>query len=224
LNGIAPFYRFPENHAVPKSSLGTDGNTPTDGVDGAPSGDAALDELYRTHFNSLVANIRKSFGAGPPDPEDVVQSAFAKFATLENPQNIQDPRSFIYIAARNLVLDHKRSAKVADAYIAEQIALDVELKLEGITPERVVVAKDRFAILVEAMNTLPRKQQIILAMSRLEGKSYREISAETGWSAGDISRNMTLAITTLVVALNRKQRIARNEMSRSNTKNTEDRT
>ncbi|WP_165793724.1 RNA polymerase sigma factor [Hyphococcus luteus] len=170
--------------------------------------DTLLADLYRNHFANLVSNIRKSFGSGPPDPEDVVQSAFAKYASLENPQEIKDPRSFIYIAARNLVLDHKRSAKVADAYIAEQIALDYELKLEGITPERVVVAKERFDILIEAMRALPRKQQVILAMSRLEGKSYREIGEEMGWSAGDISRNMKMAIASLVIALKRKRMIA----------------
>jgi len=136
-----------------------------------------------------------------------VQSAFTKFASLERPENIRDARAFLYIAARNIVLDHKRSAKVADAYIAEQIALDHELKLEGITPERVVVSKQRFSILVDAMRGLPRKQQVILAMSRLEGKSYREIREETGWSAGDISRNMTAGISALVIALKRAQRI-----------------
>lgn len=180
-----------------------------DGVGDRPidrSDDARLDALYRDYFASLVANIRKSFGAGPPEPEDVVQSAFAKYASLKNPEEIRDPRSFIFIAARNLVLDHKRSSKVADAYIAEQIAFDRDLVLEEITPERVVVAKERFDTLIEAMRRLPHKQQVILSMSRLEGKSYREIGEETGWSAGDISRNMNAAIAALVIALKRSQR------------------
>ncbi|WP_165793476.1 RNA polymerase sigma factor [Hyphococcus luteus] len=176
--------------------------------DSSVTADNRLDDLYRAHFAALVANIRKSFGSGPPEPEDVVQSAFAKYAALENPQDIKDPRSFIFIAARNLVLDAKRSGKVADAYIAEQIALDAELRLEEITPERVVVAKERFETLIATMQELPHKQQVILAMSRVEGKSYREISEETGWSAGDISRNMNAGIAALVVALKRQKRLA----------------
>ena len=168
-----------------------------------------LDTLYRDHFASLVANIRRSFGAGPPEPEDVVQSAFAKFAALDNPDSIKDPRAFLFIAARNLVLDHKRSRKVADAYIAEQIAFDREFVLEEITPERVVIAKERFDTLIEAMRALPLKQQVILTMSRLEGKSYREIGKETGWSVGDISRNMNAGISALVIALKRAERVKR---------------
>lgn len=169
--------------------------------------DVQLDKLYRSHFADLCTSIRRSFGAGPPEPEDAVQSAFEKFAKLKNPSEVRDARAFLYITARNVILDHKRSAKVADAYIAEQIALDHEFKLEGITPERVVESKERFDILVEAMRTLPRKQQLILVMSRLEGKSYREIRKETGWSAGDVSRNMSAAISTLVVALKRAKRV-----------------
>ncbi len=169
--------------------------------------DARLDSLYRAHFNELCANIRKSFGPGPPESEDAVQSAFMKFASLENPEKIKDARAYLYIMARNVILDHKRTVKVANAYIAEQIALDHALKLEGITPERVVVSKQRFSTLVEAMRTLPRKQQAILVMSRIEGKSYREIRKETGWSAGDISRNMTAGISALVIALKRAQKI-----------------
>lgn len=173
---------------------------------GSPS-EARLNDLYRVHFKELCANIRKSFGSGPPEPEDAVQSAFEKFAKLDNPDTVKDARAFLYVAARNVILDHKRTAKVANAYIAEQIALDYELKLEGITPERVVESKQRFEALTDAMRALPEKQQLILAMSRLEGKSYREIGKETGWSAGDISRNMNAAISALVIALKRAERI-----------------
>lgn len=164
-----------------------------------------LDALYRQHFDELCLSIRQSFGSGPPDPEDVVQSAFAKFASIKNKDKIRDARSFLFIMARNIVLDFKRSRKTSDAYIEEQIALDRDLKLEGITPERVVLSKQRFETLVEAMRALPRKQQKILYMSRLEGKSYREISKETGWSAADISRNMNAGIQALVASLERQK-------------------
>ena len=63
------------------------------------------------------------------------------------------------------------------------------------------------------MRALPKKQQVILAMSRLEGKSYREIREETGWSAGDISRNMNAGIAALVIALKRAQRIRKQNQS-----------
>lgn len=160
-----------------------------------------LDRLYRLHFQDLCANIYKSFGPGPPEPEEVVQTAYAKYVELAEPEKISNPRAFLYIAARNIVLDHKRRLKVFDSYAAEQIAFEKELGLEEITPERVVLAKERFDVLVEVIKKLPKKQQVVLTMSRLEGKPYREIAKETGWSPADISRQMQAGMTALVRAL-----------------------
>ena len=168
--------------------------------------DADLDALYRAHFSDLVAHVRAAFGPGPPEPEDAVQTAFVKFARLEDRGAVANPRSFLFISAQNIILDHKRASRTANAYIAEQLALDTEMALEQITPERVVEAKERFSILVAAMRQLPQKQQVLLAMSRIEGKTYREIAAETGYSLADVGRSINQAITSLVIALKRDRR------------------
>lgn len=172
------------------------------------TGGALLDQLYRAHYSDLCKNINVNFGPGPPEPEDVVQAAFIKFAALDDPQSIRNPRSFLFVAARNLVLDYKRRAKLNDAYLADQIALDAELLLEEITPERVVIAKDYFDRLSAAIRRLPEKQQIVLAMSRLEGKSYQQIRAETGWSPADISRTLRAGMETVMVIMESDPRLS----------------
>lgn len=168
--------------------------------------DTELDGLYRAHYGDLVVKIRAAFGSGPPEPEDAVQSAFMKFARLEDRATVSNPRNFLFISAQNIILDHKRASRTANAYIAEQLALDTDMALEQITPERVVESKERFSILVAAMRQLPQKQQVLLAMSRIEGKTYREIAAETGYSLADVGRSINQAITTLVIALKRDRR------------------
>jgi len=44
-------------------------------------------------------------------------------------------------------------------------------------------------------------------MNRIQGKSYDQIVAETGWSLGDISRNMKTAKTMLREALAREKKL-----------------
>ncbi|KDA00741.1 RNA polymerase sigma factor [Hyphomonas oceanitis] len=171
--------------------------------------DAELDGLYRAYFADLVTKVRAAFGSGPPEPEDAVQTAFMKFARLKDRTAVANPRNFIFISAQNVILDHRRASRTANAYIAEQLALDTELALEQITPERVAEAKERFSILIAAMRQLPQKQQALLTMSRLEGKTYREIAAETGYSLADVGRSINQAITTLVIALKRDSRLPR---------------
>lgn len=168
---------------------------------------ARLDELYRVNFKPLERAIHGAFGAGPPEPEEVVQAAFAKYAKMKNHDRIADPKAFLFMIARNIILDHKRKARRNDAYVAEQLAYDPEYELEEITPERVLIHKERFNILVATIKTLPQKQQVILIMNRIQGKSYDQIVAETGWSLGDISRNMKTAKTMLREALARDKKL-----------------
>ena len=165
-----------------------------------------LETLFRNHFTDLCKSINRVFGAGPPEPEDLVQDAFERYARLEDRSAIRNPRSFLFITAKNIGLDFKRRAKTNNAYLAEQIALDAELKLEELTPERVVLAKDYVEAVTGAIAMLPRKQQLILVKSRLEGKSFKQIGEETGWSAGDISRNLHAAMDALVACAERRQR------------------
>lgn len=79
----------------------------------AGGGSLLIEGLYRDHFKDLCRNIHKSFGGGPPEPEEVVQAAFTKFASLENPERIAEPRSFLFITARNRTTTLTRNSPVA---------------------------------------------------------------------------------------------------------------
>lgn len=169
------------------------------------TGDASLEEIYRAYFEPLSAAIARTFGQGPPEPEEIVQAAFLKFMRLPDRGKVGNARAFLYATARNIIIDHKRKAKRNDAYVAEQLAFDPDFRLEEISPERVLEAKDRFAALVAAMKTLPYKQQVVLTLNRLHGKSYAEIIKATGWSLGDISRNLNAGKEALIRALDREE-------------------
>lgn len=164
-----------------------------------------LETLFRDHFTDLCKSINRIFGPGPPDPEDLVQDAFERYARLEDRSSIRNPRSFLFITAKNIALDFRRRRKTTDAYLAEQAALGAAAKLEEVTPERVVLAKDYVEAVTAALRALPRKQQVILVKSRLEGKSFKQIREETGWSVGDISRNLHTAMEMLVEEAERRR-------------------
>ena len=163
--------------------------------------DAALSEIYRTLFKPLCASVAKTFGQGPPEPEEVVQNAFAKFLTAKDRHSIREPRAWLFMTARNIILDHKRHKKHVDAYVAEQLSYDPDYKLEEITPLRVLEQKERFEVMVAAMKRLPHKQQVMITMNRVQGKTYKEIARETGWSLGHISAQVNEAKAILLEAI-----------------------
>ena len=162
-----------------------------------------FEELYRVYWQDLCGHLRRMFGAGPPEPEDAVQAAFLRFAALEEPQLVRNPRAFLLVTARNIILDQKRRSGRHLEYAKAVLAENSAPQLDEISPERVLIEKERFAVINEVFRQLPHKQQVILTLRRRYGYTYQQIATETGWSYGDVYRQMDKALVTLSQALKR---------------------
>jgi iron complex outermembrane receptor protein len=67
-----------------------------------------LAALYLRYRRDIVEFVRRKFGPGPPEPEDVAQAVFLQLASHGDASLIQNPRSFLLKSAQNVVLDHHR--------------------------------------------------------------------------------------------------------------------
>lgn len=141
----------------------------------AQSGNEAfLDGLYRAHRQELCLYIRRKFGAGPPEPEDVAQSAFARFAALENHREIPNPKAYLMLTARNLVIDARRRGTTAAG--AEQDLRQVHENDHDPSAEDVLSSREELNRLAEIVAELKPKQRVAFLMNRLDGLSYAEIA------------------------------------------------
>lgn len=162
---------------------------------------ADLNDLYERYWDELCRYLNRRFGTGPPEPEDIAQSAFARFVAVPDRQRITNPRAFLYKVARNAVVDHHRKTRCQDSYVADALARAGEEILDEITPERVIIERERFAILNDVVKRLPEKQRRVLMMSRYHGETYAEIARKTGWSKSDIGRQVIAAVEAIDEAL-----------------------
>ncbi|WP_375209820.1 RNA polymerase sigma factor [Hyphomonas jannaschiana] len=169
----------------------------------AVKGSPNFEQLYRVYWKDLCGHLRRMFGAGPPEPEDAVQAAFIRYAALEEPQKVRNPRAFLLVTARNIILDQKRRSGRHMAYAKAVLAENSGPQLDDISPERVLLEKERFEAIDEAFRKLPEKQQVILTLRRQHGYTYQQIANETGWSYGDVYRQMDKALASLSQALKR---------------------
>ncbi len=169
----------------------------------AVNGSGDFEQLYRVYWQDLCGHLRRVFGAGPPEPEDAVQAAFIRFAALEEPQRVRNPRAFLLVTARNIILDQKRRSGRHLDYAKAVLAENSGPQLDDLSPERVLIEKERFEVINEVFQTLPHKQQVILTLRRRYNYTYKQISDETGWSYGDVYRQMDKALASLSQALKR---------------------
>ena len=161
----------------------------------------SLQRLYRLYGASLVAALRKRFGDGPPDPEDAAHAAIIKYIELGAESEVAAPRAFLFAMARNLMVDELRRMDVRRRHAELEECNPLLPKVEEITPENVLLNRERRVRLNQAVRALPERQRRLIIMSRIDGLSYKQIAERTGLSQAGISREITRALATLQAML-----------------------
>ena len=157
-----------------------------------------LKQLYERYWTDLCRHIRATFGSGAADPQDVAQSAFARYLTIDDRQAVENPRAFLYTTARNIALDITRHLKHTRRHV---VAAAANATMDECSPERIALARERAAALSAVIEKLPRKQRQALLLNRLHDLSYSEIAERTGASKSDVRRQIVRALATIEAAL-----------------------
>lgn len=161
-----------ESASLPSMSEARGSEEPSTG-DGTSFG-----ELYRQHWTNLCHYVRRNFGSGPPDPEDVAQQAFERLSGSS--AVVENVGPFLRRTARNLVIDHHRASLRTQNVMAEIAVLDG--KYAEHSPEDVVSSKEELLILNSAIAKLPAKERAALLMHRVDGATFTEIAEHFGVS------------------------------------------
>ena len=166
------------------------------------AGGGALRDLYENYREELVVFIRGKVGGGPPEAEDVTQQAFANYAALKEPQSIKNPRAFLYRTANNILINHLRHNGYSRAHIAsERHQNEIFGDCDELSPEIVLLEKERFAVVLSAVKRMKRRRRRFLLLHRLQGLSYCEIARRVGVSEATVRREVEAAVNLCAEAL-----------------------
>ena len=165
-------------------------------MDGAPTiewmtaeQDRRISEAFENTKGRLRNFIRKAV-ADEADAEDILQDVFYEFVEayrLMKP--IEQAGAWLFRVARNRIIDLFRKRRT-DPLRAEPTVVDNGelLKLEDLLPspdsgpEAAFARNLFFAELDHALEELPEEQRAVFVAHELEGRSFRELAAETGVS------------------------------------------
>jgi RNA polymerase sigma factor (sigma-70 family) len=164
-----------------------------------------VDVLYARHRSELCQYIKKHFGAGPPDPEDVVQETFIKYAAIENLQTIDNPRAYLFRTAHNVLVDERRKLAVRRATPGHGESAPMS---DDRTPERVLVGQERLQVLRRTLREMPEARRRSFLLNRLQGLSAAAIARKTGYSESAVKKHIGLALADLEAAVTDAESIA----------------
>jgi RNA polymerase sigma factor (sigma-70 family) len=157
--------------------------------------------LYRDFWPELSGGLRRVFGPGPPDPEDAAQTAFSRYLSVPDPGRIESPRAFLWRSASNYILDQRRRARRHTNHARAVLAEQAGMRVEPAGPERLMLEAERFSLLEQAISAMAHKPRTVLTLYCFKGYTYQQIAASTGWSYGDVYRQMSAALGLLAKAL-----------------------
>lgn len=166
--------------------------------------DDGMDVLYARHWSELCHYIKKHFGAGPPDPEDIAQEAFMKFAAIDDREAIDNPRAYLFRTAHNVLVDEQRRLALRRANPSDAVTQPAS---DDRTPERVLQGKERLQILRRSLRAMPAARRRSFLLHRLQGLSCAAIARMTGYSESAIKKHIGLALTELEAAVTAAERI-----------------
>lgn len=162
--------------------------------------DGTVERLYREYRTLLCAYVRRKFGAGPPDPEEIAHEAFLRLARKSG-EDVPNPKAFLMIAARNVAIDaHRRQRR-------GQSALDSARTLEESyhDPDAfdVLSSKEELQRLAAIVDTLKPKQRVAFLLHRVDGLSFVEIARRLGISQSGARLLVETALATCVARMKR---------------------
>jgi RNA polymerase sigma factor (sigma-70 family) len=174
-------------------------------LDLADHGRVSLIGLYLERRADLVRfftmRLRSAAAA-----EDLVQDIYVRLSGLEAPADIQNPMAYLYRLGSNLMLDRLRGARRAanrDGAWLESQTTRIGIHEISAEPsaEAAVAARQRLALLTEALKELSPQTQRVFRMHKFEGLSHPEVAAAIGISRSAVEKHMMAALKHLLARL-----------------------
>lgn len=162
-----------------------------------------IQAIYTQYWGDLCRYLRSRFGP-PPEPEDIAQMAFMKYAEVEDQSQITSPKSFLFRTASNLVIDYHRSPKNVLASEDEVLAFENQNSSDVWAPEHVYMNRQELAIVERVIMGLSERDRAFVLMNRLKDMTYTEIAEQAGMSRSGVQKIITQALERCVQALKRE--------------------
>jgi RNA polymerase sigma factor (sigma-70 family) len=160
-----------------------------------------MSEVVARERSRLKNFIRRQV-ADPADAEDILQDVFSRlFEANDLLVPIEHVTGWLYRVARNRITDWFRGRRTE--LFSDLAAGDDELSFEELLPspddgpDAVLERQMLLEAMEEAIDELPREQREVFVAHELEGRSFKDISAETGVNVNTLLSRKHYAVRAL---------------------------
>lgn len=148
--------------------------------------------MFMAHRKGLIRFLQAICrGAAATEIEDALQDLWLRCRDIDT-RNINDPKSYLYRMAQNLVLDRER--RVTRGLLCEAdwgyVNARVADSVEEATAERSLIARDALAKIDRILKKVGERPSWIFRRYRLDGVQQFLIAAELGVSLSTVEKDL----------------------------------
>ncbi|UWZ86487.1 RNA polymerase sigma factor [Occallatibacter riparius] len=166
--------------------------------------DRQISEVMAEQSSRLRNFIRRRVPAGE-DVEDILQEVFYELVRAHRLlMPIDTVSSWLFSVARNRITDLFRKKKpdlfsdmAAEGDAGEMLEFEDLLPSPDAGPEAAYLRKQLLQALESAIAELPPEQREVFVANEVEGRSFKELAAETGISINTLLSRKRYAVITL---------------------------
>lgn len=158
-----------------------------------PNHSAALAEISQNHYAALVRFLSVRTGS-VEDAKEIVQEAFAKMLALDRPGTISFLVGYLWRIAVNLAVDRGRQQSLHERYTRASLP---DLEKREFSAESTCEARERLAIVEEAIKNLPARCLEAFILHVQNGLTFDEVGREMGVSGRMARKHVARALEYL---------------------------
>lgn len=169
---------------------------------------ADLDRLNARYRKPLMQYFLRR-ARDQQDAEDLVQEVFIRMIGRGAGEQLRSADSYVFTIASNLLRDRVRLAATHQDRAHDQLERVIEIGavdgnlVEHLSPDRVLLARERLAEALQALNELGPRTRNIFVLYRMENMQRREIAGLYGISVSAVEKHIAKALDHLMTRLGR---------------------
>ncbi len=153
---------------------------------------AVLDigSVYAAHGHWLQSWLRRRTRC-PHRASDLTQDTFCRIIERRPAEALADPRRYLAVVARRLLIDDVRRRDIERAYLDAHA--DMLGDIDELTPERIAAATQLLDGIMLLLGGLSAQVRAVFLLRRIDGLPHAEIAAEFGISERTVKRHIARA-------------------------------
>jgi RNA polymerase sigma-70 factor (ECF subfamily) len=149
-----------------------------------------LTSVFLSSKNKLTRVIAKIVPTA--DVEDILQEAYLRAHTTINREEIREPVAFMTQIAKNLALDHVRSADFKKSQAVDAETMEALINQHNTRDQTLTHAiwKQDLVEFLNAIQSLPNKCREVYVLKKIYGYSQKEIAEKLGISTSAVEKHI----------------------------------